>query len=160
VLCPEKVLVDYFEEAVEFHNNPKAIANFVANDLLREVGSTSLEVACAKISPRNLAELVKLIDDGSISKQSAKEIFAEMYANGESPDKLVQKHGLQQNSNIDELRNICRSVIEANAKAANEFLAGKEPAINVLKGQVLKATQGKANPQLIDKTMRELLKLT
>jgi aspartyl-tRNA(Asn)/glutamyl-tRNA(Gln) amidotransferase subunit B len=158
VLCTKKILGDYFEEAIKFHNNPKIIANFVANNLLGEAGSTPLEAACTKISPENLAELVRLVDDASISKQSAKEIFVEMYATGESPGKLVQKHGLQQNFNVDELKNVCRSAIQANTKAASEFLAGKEQALNAIKGQIMRETRGKANPQLIDKTVRELLK--
>jgi aspartyl-tRNA(Asn)/glutamyl-tRNA(Gln) amidotransferase subunit B len=158
VLCPEKILGDYLEEAVKFHNNPKSIANFMANDLLREAGSATLEEACTRIKPQNLAELAKLIDDASISKQSAKGIFAEMYATGKSAGDLVRQHSLQQNCDTAHLENICRGAIEANAKAVGEFLAGKEQAINVLKGQVMKETQGKANPALVDSVLRDLLR--
>ena len=82
-----------------------------------------------------------------------------MYETGESAEALVEKYGLRQNTNTDELRGICRNIICDNQKAVNEFLAGKDQAINVLKGQVIRATQGKASPQLVDKIMRELLSL-
>lgn len=80
-----------------------------------------------------------------------------MYETNDSVDALVDKYGLRQDTNADELVGICRSVICDNTRVANEFLAGKDQAINVLKGQVIKATQGKANPKLIDKVIRELL---
>ncbi|MDR1255453.1 MAG: Asp-tRNA(Asn)/Glu-tRNA(Gln) amidotransferase subunit GatB [Puniceicoccales bacterium] len=159
VLCPEKILSNYFEAAVKFHNSPRTIANFIANDLLRAAGSAPLESACEKINPQCLAELAKLVDDVTISKQAAKEVFGEMYATGEPAEAIVEKHGLRQNTNSDELKGICKSVICDNPKAVNEFLAGKDQAINALKGQVIKVTQGKANPQLVDKIMRELLSL-
>ncbi|MDR2721044.1 MAG: Asp-tRNA(Asn)/Glu-tRNA(Gln) amidotransferase subunit GatB, partial [Puniceicoccales bacterium] len=157
VLCPNKVLGDYFEETVKIYNGPRTIANFIANDLLRMAGSTPLESACNRIRPQRLAELSKMVDGAVISKQSAKEIFAEMYKTDDSVDALIDKHGLRQETNTDELTGICRSVICDNARATNEFLAGKGQALNVLKGQVIKATQGKANPKLIDKVIRELL---
>jgi aspartyl-tRNA(Asn)/glutamyl-tRNA(Gln) amidotransferase subunit B len=157
VLCPNKILSDYFEETVKIYHGPKTIANFIANDLLRVAGTTPLEAICARISPQRLAELAKLVDGAVISKQSAKEIFAKMYETNDSADVLVDKYGLRQDTNADELVGICRSVICDNTRIASEFLAGKDRAINVLKGQVIKATQGKANPQLVDKVIRELL---
>jgi aspartyl-tRNA(Asn)/glutamyl-tRNA(Gln) amidotransferase subunit B len=158
VLCPNKILSDYFEETVKIYNGPKTIANFIANDLLRMATSEPLEFACAKISPQRLAELAKLVDNMAVSKQSGKEVFVEMYETNESAGAIVEKRGLRQEiASTDELRGICKSVICDNSRAANEFLAGKDQAINVLKGQVIKATRGKVNPQLVDKTIRELL---
>lgn len=158
VLYPDKNISDYFEDAIKYHNNPKAIANLIINDLLREAGTEDWQIVSKKISSKNLAELVQLIDDGIISKQSAKEVFVEMYKTAQTAGIIVDKLGLKQNSNNDELQMICSEVITSNTKAVNEFLGGKEPAINVLKGQVMKATKGKTNPQLIDKMLRELLK--
>jgi aspartyl-tRNA(Asn)/glutamyl-tRNA(Gln) amidotransferase subunit B len=158
VICPEKILSEYFVQAVEFHANPRGIANFIVNDLLREAGSIPLEQACSKVSPRHLAELVKLIDDGIISKQASKGIFAEMYETGEPAETIVKKRGLRQNFDVNDLGKACKAAIDSNSKAANEFLSGKEQAINALKGHVIKATGGRINPQLIDETMRDLLK--
>jgi aspartyl-tRNA(Asn)/glutamyl-tRNA(Gln) amidotransferase subunit B len=126
---------------------------------MRMAGTAPLEIACVKINSQHLAELTKLVDDIIISKQSGKEIFSEMYATGESAEVLVDKHGLRQSVNANELKGICKSIICDNPRAVNEFLAGKDQAINVLKGKVIKATHGKSNPQLIDKLMRELLNL-
>ncbi len=157
VLCPNKKLSDYFEATVNIYNDAKTIANFIINDLLREAGSDTWEVAVQKISPQNLAELVKLINDGIISKQIAKEVFIEMYRTSQTASLLVTKLRLNNSANEDELRTICENTITNNPKTVNEFLSGKEPAINALKGQVMKATSGKANPQVIDKILRELL---
>ncbi|MDR3273750.1 MAG: Asp-tRNA(Asn)/Glu-tRNA(Gln) amidotransferase subunit GatB [Puniceicoccales bacterium] len=159
VLYPEKFLSDYFEETLKFHNSPRTIANFIVNELLHMAGTTPLEVACEKVSPQQLAKLAKLVDSTTISKQSGKEIFSEMYTTGEAPEVLVDKRGLRQNVNTDEIKGICKNVICDNPRAVNELLAGKGQAINVLKGKVIKATHGKANPQLVDRMMRELLNL-
>ena len=101
--------------------------------------------------------MAKLVDGAAVSKQSAKEILAKMYETDDSVDALVDRYGVRQDTNADELVGICRSVICDNSRAANEFLAGKDQAINVLKGKVIKATQGKAKPKLVDKVIRELL---
>ena len=157
VLCPDHNLSEYFESVVKIYDAPKIVANFVANDLLRESGTDEWSEVTHKMPVDHLAELAKLIDQGTISKQIAKEVFVEMYKSGQSASTLVKKLGLDQTTDSDELQSICQSVIDSNAKAVSEFLSGKEPAINALKGQVMKATKGKANPQVIDKTLRQLL---
>jgi aspartyl-tRNA(Asn)/glutamyl-tRNA(Gln) amidotransferase subunit B len=105
------------------HNNPRAIANIIANDLLRELPNVNQnsdkvleieEINGRKISPRDLAELVKLTDDGVISKQIAQGIFVEMFKMGKSANEIVQVQGLKQNANYDELLEICQSAIEKN----------------------------------------------
>ncbi len=157
VLCPSKDLSEYFENTVKIYNAPKIIANFIVNDLLRESGSDNWETTTGKISLQNLAELAKLIDRNIISKQAAKEVFVEMYKTGQAASTLIKKLGLNQSTNDNELQSICQEVINNNNKAVSEFLSGKEPAINALKGQVMKVTSGKANPQTIDKILRQLL---
>jgi aspartyl-tRNA(Asn)/glutamyl-tRNA(Gln) amidotransferase subunit B len=168
VICTKKTLSDFFETAVAVHNNPRAIANIIANDLLRELSNVDQisdkvleieEINGCKISPRALAELVKLTDDGVISKQIAQGVFVEMFKTGKSANEIVQAQGLKQNANYDELLEICQSAIEKNEKAAREFRGGKDSAINAIKGFVMKETRGQANPAMIDKTLRELLNL-
>lgn len=157
VLCPNHELSDYFEDAVKLYDAPKIIANFVANDLLRESGTDDWSTVANKLPAKHLAELAQLIDKGTISKQVAKEVFIEMYKSGQSAGTLIKKLGLDQTTDDGELKSICQDVINNNPKAVDEFLSGKEPAINALKGQVMKATKGKANPQMIDKVLRQLL---
>lgn len=162
VFCPEKEIADYFEEAVAIHQNPKLIANFIANDLLRELSSNdgeigSVHISECKVTPKSLANLVKLIDEGTISKQIAQDVFIEMFQSGESPDEIVEKKGLKQTSDTGELQNICNEVIANNPKPVQQYKEGKETAINALKGQVMKITKGKANPAVVDQVLKELL---
>jgi aspartyl-tRNA(Asn)/glutamyl-tRNA(Gln) amidotransferase subunit B len=167
VICTKKTLGDFFETAVAIHNNPRAIANIIANDLLRELSNIDqnsdrdLDIAetdGCKISPQALAELVKLTDDGVLSKQIAQGVFIEMFRTGKSANEIVQEQGLRQNANYDELLAICQTAIGKNEKAAREFRGGKDSAINAIKGFVMKETRGQANPTMVDKTLRELLK--
>ena len=157
VFYPSASLCTFFEDAVKLYNNPKAIANFIANDLLRELSNNNLSLCDCKITTKSLAELVKLIDDGVISKQIAQDIFIKMFESGKTAEELVNELGLKQNSNIDELITFCKQAISENPKAVAEFMSGKEAAINAIKGNVMKLTKGKANTAIIDKTLRELL---
>ena len=111
-----------------------------------------------KISPASLAGLVRLTDGGSISKQIAKEVFAEMFATGQTADEIVAKRGLVQNSDSGELEKFCLESISKNAKAVNEYKAGNEKAINALIGPVMKLSKGKANPAMVLEIMKRLIK--
>ena len=119
-------------------------------------GSEAVSIADCKVQPAQLAGLVKLVDDGYISKQIAQNVLVEMFATGSSAIEIIEKKGLKP-TDSSELEGICREVIEANPKPANEFREGKEKAINALKGQVMRATRGKANPQAVDQLLRQLL---
>lgn len=163
VLCPNRELSEFFEAALETHHSPKLIANYVANDLLRELaagadhGEQNLSVRDCKLTPAHLGTLAKLIDDGTISKQIAKEVFTEMFATGEMPDAIVEKKGLKQSNDSGEIETLCREAIANNAKAVNQYKEGNEKAINALKGPVMKATGGKANPAMLDQLLKQLI---
>lgn len=157
VLVPDRLLSDYFEEALATGAKPQAIANWIANDLLRDLAAAGKTIADCPIAPASIGELVKLVDDGVISSKIAKEVFLEMFNTGKAPAAIVEEKGLKQSSDSGELTGICLEVIGANPKSVEDFAAGKENAINFLKGQVMKATRGKANPQMVDGLLRELL---
>lgn len=161
VLYPDKDLSNYFEQAVKAYNNPKSIANLLVNDLLRELSSGeeegTLPLSSCKLQPVALAELVKLIDDGAISKQIAQDVLIEMFKTGQTADDIITKKGLQQTSDINEIQAICKEVISNNPIPVSEYKSGKETAINALKGQVMKASKGKANPRIVDDLLRKLL---
>ena len=105
-----------------------------------------------------MASLVKIVDSGVISKQMAKEVFVEMCASGESADAIVEKRGLKQNSNSDELEKFCLDAMAGNQKAIDQFKAGNEKAINALVGPVMKASKGKANPAMVLEILKKLIK--
>ncbi len=160
VLIPDRALADWFETAVKAAGPALAqpVGNWIANDLLRELSASGTALADAKVTPAALAELVKLIDAGTLLQNAAKEVFADMFATGEAPAAIVARKGLAvAQTDTGELEQWCRDAIAANAKAAAEFKAGKESAINGLKGPVMKAAKGKVNPKLVDETLRRVL---
>lgn len=163
VLCPNREISEFFEAALDTHNSPKVIANFVANDVLAhlskasEHGEQALDVSDTKLTPVHLGALAKLIDDGVISKQIAKEVLNDMFESGEMPDVIVDKKGLKQSNDSGEIEALCREAIAGNPKAVGQYKDGNEKAINALKGPVMKATKGKANPAMLDQLLKKLI---
>lgn len=168
VICPKLSLSTLFEDTVKICNNPRAIANIISNDLLRELAtlkrpengdqvSEDDDMNDLHVSPERLAELVKMIDEGIISKSIAQTVFIDMFHSGKSAKQIVNEKGLSNNLTNDVLKEACKVAIENNPRAVNEFLGGKDVAINAIKGAVMKATKGKGNPVVIDKLLRELL---
>ena len=158
VLVWDRDLADYFEAAAKLSGKPQSVGNWIANDLLREVGSARISLADSKVTPEHIAALVRLVEAGTVLTNAAKEIFVEMFATGDQPAAIAERRGLNTApTDASELEQWCRDAITANAKALAEFKAGKESAINAFKGPVMKAAKGKANPKLVDDTLRRLL---
>ena len=158
VLVWDRALADYFEAAAQLSGKPQAVGNWIVNDLLREIGQARLPLADAKVTPAHVAALVKMVDSGVVLTNAAKEIFVEMFATGDQPEAIADRRGLKAApTDGGELEQWCRDAIATNAKALAEFKAGKDSAINAFKGPVMKAAKGKANPKLVDETLRRLL---
>ena len=163
VLCVNRELCEFFEEALQTHQAPKQIANYISNDLLRELsaasehGDSALDVGQCKLTPSHIATLAKIIDEGIISKQIGKEVFTEMFVTGEMPDAIVEKKGLKQSNDTSEIEALCREAIAGNAKAVGQYKEGNAKALNALKGPVMKATKGQANPAMLDGLLKKLI---
>ena len=163
VLCVNRELCEFFEEALQTYQAPKQIANYITNDLLRELsaasehGDSALDVGQCKLTPLHIATLVKIIDEGVISKQIGKEVFTEMFVTGEMPDAIVEKKGLKQSNDTGEIEALCREAIAGNAKAVGQYKEGNTKALNALKGPVMKATKGQANPAMLDGLLKKLI---
>ncbi|MFM9080703.1 MAG: Asp-tRNA(Asn)/Glu-tRNA(Gln) amidotransferase GatCAB subunit B, partial [Opitutaceae bacterium] len=158
VLVWDRALADYFEETAGLCGKPQAAGNWIVNDLLRELGNAKATLGECRVTPRHLAELVKLVDNGTLITASAREVFAEMFATGDEPGVIAERRGLKSApTDGDELEQWCRDSIAATPKALGEFKAGKDSAINAFKGPVMKAAKGKANPKAVDETLRRLL---
>ena len=157
VLVWHKDLSDFFESAAKASGKPQAVGNWIVNDLLRELGNAKLSLSESKVSPAHIASLVGLVDSGTILSNAAKEVFIEMFRTGEEPATIVQRLGLKAETNSGELEQWCRDSIAANAKSVADFKSGKESAINAFKGPVMRAAKGKADPKLVDETLRRLL---
>jgi aspartyl-tRNA(Asn)/glutamyl-tRNA(Gln) amidotransferase subunit B len=158
VLANDLELSRYFEAAAKRARRPKAVANFVLNDLLSALSGAGKTLADCPIAPEHLAELAALIEDGKINSKQGKEVFAEMFTSGLAPAQIVQAKGLAQESNVEAIEGLCRQVITANPKSVEDYRTGKGAAINFLKGQVMKASKGKANPNLVGETLERLLR--
>jgi len=164
VIGCDLALSEYFDEALKFSKNAKALANLIVNDLLREIsvakdnGDESISISNCKLTAQNLAGLVKLTDDGVISKQMAKEIFPEIFANGESVEALVERKGLKQNTDTNEIESFCKEAILADEASVEQYKAGNEKAINALVGPVMKKSKGKANPAMVLEILKKLIK--
>lgn len=163
VMCANSEMCGYFEKALAAHKNGLGIANIMANDMLflfsesaEKDGEITSFVNC-KISPQNLAGLVKIIDEGKISKAQSKEVLAEMYKTGKTAEAIVAEKGLAQNSDEGELEGFCKQAIEADPKAVSQYRAGNEKALNALVGPVMKLSKGKANPRMLMQIFRKLL---
>jgi aspartyl-tRNA(Asn)/glutamyl-tRNA(Gln) amidotransferase subunit B len=157
VLADDLELSAYFEAAAKTARKPKAIANYILNDLLSALSVANNSIGECPIPARLLNELVNLVDDGKISSKQGKDVFAEMFATGKAPGAIVAEKGLQQESDLGAIESLCHEVIAANPKSVEDYKAGKGAAINFLKGQVMKLSRGKANPNLVGETLLRLL---
>ena len=158
ILTQSRALAEYYEGAARGHANPKAISNWVMSELLRELGGDDeAAIARSPISPAHLAQLVSLIDDGTISGKIAKDVFARMLGSGEDPATIVRREGLTQVADTGALQALVDQAIAANPKAVADFRSGKTVAAKALVGQVMKASGGKANPAMVDRLLQEKL---
>lgn len=160
VLTSDKKLADYFEAAAGFGGkggNPKLIGNWIMAELLRELNNQVVSADKSPITPKNLNNLIQLIEDGTISGKIAKEVFGEMYRTGRSPDSIIKEKGLVQITDENALIGIIDKVISANAKSASDYKSGKESALMFLVGQTMKETKGKANPGIVQKLLKDRL---
>ena len=127
------------------------------SELFRLLNESDITLEQAKATPEHLAEVLQLVDQGAISGTMARQVFEESFKTGAGPSTLVRERGLAQVSGESELDPIIGQVIEANPQAVADYLAGKATAINFLKGQVMKATRGQANPSVVEKLLRDRL---
>jgi aspartyl-tRNA(Asn)/glutamyl-tRNA(Gln) amidotransferase subunit B len=140
----------YFEETLKHHNNAKSVCNWIMGDFSAFINKDQVTLKESKISPENLADLVKMIDRQEINSKIAKSVFEEMYESGESPQEIILKKGLKQISDTGELEAIINEVILKNPDAVSQYKSGKVKAIGFLVGRIMAKTQGKANPQIVN----------
>lgn len=148
----------FFEKAVDGSNNAKSVANWVINNLQALLANSELSIDQLKFGPEAVRELVEIIDSGAISNKGGQEVFTELFDAGGNPKDIVDSKGLAQVNDSGELNKWCMNAIESNPGPADDVRNGKENAINFLKGQVMKASRGKANPQIVGETLVKLLK--
>ncbi len=158
LLTQSRALADYYEAAAREYPKPKIVSNWVASELLRELpGDDEAAIARCPIPPKNLARLLALIDDGTISGKIAKDVFEKMYRSGEDAPTIVKREGLIQVADAGALAAVVEQVLAANVPAVEDWKKGKKQSLGFLVGQVMKATQGKANPAIVNQLLLEKL---
>ncbi len=155
VLSLDRAMADFFEEAAKLSGKPKPAANWLVNDLNKLLNDRKLEMAQVKAAPKGLVRLIELVEAGTLTGASAREVFSEMVEKGVAPDDVVKDKG--RISDPAALEAAARAAVEANPKAAADFKAGKETAIKSLVGGMMKATKGRADPKLAEEVLRKLL---
>ena len=151
-------LGNYFEGIAKQSKNPKAVANWIINNLRAKMTESRTGLADLKFKPAAIIELIEVVDSGKISSRSAQDVFTEMFASGQAPNAIVEKKGLAQVSDTGAIEKFCEEAIAANPGPAADFKAGKAAALNFLKGQVMKLSKGKANPALAGEILERKLK--
>jgi aspartyl-tRNA(Asn)/glutamyl-tRNA(Gln) amidotransferase subunit B len=160
VLTMTRALAEFFDEAARLSGQAKAAANWIMGDLLRFFKDANVDVkdlAQSPVTPKMLADMILLVEKGTISGKIAKTVMEEMYKTGKAPGAIVEEKGLVQISNSGELEAIVDSVMTQHADAVAQFRSGKQGSLGFLVGQVMKATQGRANPQTVNELLRKRL---
>jgi aspartyl-tRNA(Asn)/glutamyl-tRNA(Gln) amidotransferase subunit B len=162
VLTSEKGYADYFESVLkELHTisneHPKQVSNWVMTEVLRVVSEQKINIDQFPVSPDNLAKMIRLIHDGTISSKIAKEVFGEMLASNEDPKVIVERRGLVQISDESIIKKITGEVLEKNLAQVEKYKTGNLKVFGFFVGEVMKATKGKANPGVVNSVLRKML---
>jgi len=157
VLTASRELASYFEECNKVAQSPKTVSNWIMGDLLRECKGDDQEIAHCPVRPEMLAEMIRMIEKGTISGKIAKAVFSEMIESGKSPEVIVKEKNLVQITDEGEIVKIVEEVIAANPAQVEQFRSGKEKVLGFFVGQVMKASRGKANPAVVNKLLKERL---
>jgi len=159
ILTLERGLSDYFEAAVKaYGGDPKKVSNWMMNDLLRIINEDHLDPAKMRLTPQYLAELLKLVDAGTINITTGKALLAQVQASGKPPAKLVEEQGLAQVRDDAAIRAVCEHIIAASPDEVSAYRGGKDSLMGWFVGQVMREMRGKADAKLAKEVLTELLK--
>ncbi len=158
LLTSSKAMGDFFEGAVSAGAPPKAVSNWMMGELSAYLNARGMEVPEVKVTPSQLAELIDLVEKGTVSVTLAKSVFQEMLESGRDPRLIVEEKGATQISDQEELERLVGAVLEENPKVVEDFRKGKEKALGFLVGQVMRRSGGRANPQMVNEILQRLLR--
>ena len=157
ILTSSKKTADFFDKTVALGAAPKTVSNWLMGDIAKLVNDHELEAGDIPFTPAHLAALIALIEKGAISNSAAKKVLNEMFNNPEEPEKIVDRLGLSQVSDEGAIMQMIQDVMAQNAQSVADYKAGKDKAMGYLVGQVMRVSRGKANPQVINKLLKEAL---
>ena len=157
VLTSSKPLANYYEACLQGYAKPKIVSNWIMSELLRELKRDEREIEECPVPAPNLAQMLKLIDEGLISGKIAKSVFEEMYRTGKKAGEIVKEKGWIQVTDASAIERAVAEILAQYPKEAEEYRKGREKVFGFFVGQVMKATQGKANPQLVNELLKKKL---
>jgi aspartyl-tRNA(Asn)/glutamyl-tRNA(Gln) amidotransferase subunit B len=157
VLTASRGLAEYFERCVTLFGQPKTVSNWVMGELSRELNVAGIDAAHSPLSPERLVELLRLVEQGTISLKVAREIFPELYKSGKTAEQIVHERGLTQVSDEETISALIDHVVADHAAQVAQFRQGKQQVLGFLIGQVMKASGGKANPGKVNELLRRKL---
>ncbi|MBO8157213.1 MAG: Asp-tRNA(Asn)/Glu-tRNA(Gln) amidotransferase subunit GatB [Bacillaceae bacterium] len=155
VLTSTKEMSDFFEETIQAGADAKQASNWLMGEVSGYMNKHQKELHDLALTPEALAKLIQLIEKGTISSKIAKKVFAELVEKGGDPEKIVKEKGLVQISDEGKLKEIIGGILDENQQSIEDYKNGKDRALGFLVGQVMKATKGQANPQMVNKILRE-----
>ncbi len=156
-IVSDKHLAEYFETTARFTANPRSSANWILGELTRELNNSGKPISESLLTAEDLAELIKTVEAGKINNNQAKEVLAEMFATGKSAPEVITDKGFEQVSDADAIGKIVDEVIAASQANVEAYRAGNEKLFGFFVGQVMKASQGKANPKVVNEILRQKL---
>ncbi|MCX7694901.1 MAG: Asp-tRNA(Asn)/Glu-tRNA(Gln) amidotransferase subunit GatB [Caloramator sp.] len=157
ILTSSKALAAFFEDTVKEGASPKDASNWIMGEVLRTLNDREMSIEDIKVQPKHLAKLIELINNGTITGTIAKKVFKDMFETGDDPEKIVKEKGMVQISDENAIRDIVNKVLDENPQSVEDYKNGKTKAMGFVVGQVMKASKGKANPQLVNKLVEEEL---
>lgn len=157
IITSSRAMAEYFDAVVATGADPKLAANWIMGDLAKNLNEDGIDITKSPVSAERLGKMIGLIMKDTISGKIAKKVFKEMWTNEDEPEKIVKDKGLVQITDTGAIEAAVDAAIAANPKAVEEYKGGKKKAIGALVGQVMKATRGKANPQMVNKMLAEKL---
>jgi aspartyl-tRNA(Asn)/glutamyl-tRNA(Gln) amidotransferase subunit B len=158
LLAADKDLADFFEEVVKESKSPKLSANWIMGEFLAELNKDNLDINKSKVTSKQLGVLIKRIEDSTISGKIAKEVFEKMWESSKDADDIINDQGLQQVTDLSEIESMVDKVITENQDQLEKYLSGKDRLFGFFVGQVMKESQGKANPAQVNEILKKKLK--
>lgn len=157
ILTGTKHMADLFEATVAICKKPKEVSNWLMVEAMRLLKEHEQDAEDMSFSPENLAKLIELVDNGTINRTVAKNVFEEIYAHDTDPERYVEEKGLKVVNDEGELRRVMEDIVAANPQSVEDYHNGKEKAMGFLVGQTMRAMKGKADPGMVNKILKELL---
>lgn len=157
IITSNLYIADFFEETTKLCGDPKAASNWIMGDILKFINKNNIALDKTKITPQHLSELIRLINEGIISNSIGKKVIEEIFQTGKYAKEIVEEKGWVQNNNRDEILEVIKEVLKNNLKNVEEYKSGKAKLLGYFIGEVMKATKGKANPNIINKIIIEEL---